>query len=234
MPTAWLENNGNDVAVVQISIDGLPTGWLLNGSNQVVIAPGQLLGLPLMLTPDATWNLQRFLVTIKVNHPSLGEIAHDLEIEYGSHTFHTTPVHLAKEGTPITIQFGQPVDSGLTSSDTVEFGGQSISFTMGSEENELLLESSTDSTNRMSIFTSGYSLPSVDVDCDLDEQAFSNLGRIVLTGSVGECQITASDQAPVKATILLISDQGDPVPLRSSGISLCSGENGTYDLNVSS
>lgn len=38
----------------------------------------------------------------------------------------------------------------------------------------------------------------------------------------------------MKATILLISDQGDTVPLRSSGISLGSGENGTYDLNVSS
>ncbi|MDA7740996.1 hypothetical protein N8930_04415, partial [Euryarchaeota archaeon] len=234
MPTAWLDNNGNDVAVVQISVDGLPTGWLLNGSNQVVIAPGQLLGLPLMLTPDETWNQQRFLVTLKINHPSLGEITHDLEVEYGSHTFHTTPVHLAREGTPITIQFGQAVDSGLTSSDAVDFGERSISFTMGSDENELLLESSTDSSNRMSIFTSGYTLPNVDVDCDLIEQAFSTLGRIALTGSVGECQVTASDQAPVKATIMLISDQGDTVPLRSSGISLGSGENGTYELNVTS
>ncbi|MBT3453092.1 MAG: hypothetical protein HN444_07005, partial [Euryarchaeota archaeon] len=234
MPTAWLDNNGNDVAVVQISVDGLPTGWLLNGSNQVVIAPGQLLGLPLMLTPDETWNQQRFLVTLKINHPSLGEITHDLEVEYGSHTFHTTPVHLAREGTPITIQFGQAVDSGLTSSDTVDFGERSISFTMGSDENELLLESSTDSSNRMSIFTSGYTLPNVDVDCDLIEQAFSTLGKIALTGSVGECQVTASDQAPVKATIMLISDQGDTVPLRSSGISLGSGENGTYELNVTS
>jgi hypothetical protein len=105
---------------------------------------------------------------------------------------------------------------------------------MGSDENELLLESPTDSSNRMSIFTSGYTLPNVDVDCDLIEQAFSTLGRIALTGSVGECQVTASDQAPVKATIMLISDQGDTVPLRSSGISLGSGENGTYELNVTS
>ena len=232
MPTAWLENNGNDVAVVQISVDGLPTGWLLNGSDQVVIAPGQLLGLPLMLTPDEAWNKQRFLVTLKINHPSLGEIAHDLEVEYGTHTFHTTPVHLAREGTLITIQFGQTVDSGLTSSDSVDFGERSISFMMGDEENELLLESSTDSSNRMSIFTSGYTLPSVDVDCELNEQAFNTLGRIAQTGSVGECRVTASDQAPVKATILVISDQGDTVPLRSSGVSFGSGENGTYELNV--
>jgi hypothetical protein len=234
MPTAWLENNGNDVAVVQISVDGLPTGWLLNGSDQVVIAPGQLLGLPLMLTPDEAWNKQRILVTLKINHPSLGEIAHGLEVEYGTHTFHTTPVHLAREGTLITIQFGQTVDSGLTSSDSVDFGERSISFMMGDEENELLLESSTDSSNRMSIFTSGYTLPSVDVDCELNEQAFNTLGRIALTGSVGECRVTASDQVPVKATILVISDQGDTVPLRSSGVSLGSGENGTYDLNVTS
>ncbi len=86
----------------------------------------------------------------------------------------------------------------------------------------------------MSIYTSGYTLPSVDVDCDLMEQAFGTLGRIALTGSVGECRVTASDQAPVKATILLISDRGDTVPLRSSVISLGSGENGTYDLNVTS
>ncbi len=234
LPTAWIENHGNDVAVMQVSVDGLPQGWVLNGTGQVVVAPGQLLGIPLMLTPDEAWNQQRFLVTINVHHPTLGTIDHDLEIEHGAHTFHSTPVHLARQGTEIEIEFGQILDGGLTSSDSVAFGEQSMTFIMGSNQNELLLESTIDSTDRMSIYTSGYTLPSVDVDCDLEALAFASLGRVELTGDVGECEVIASSEESVRATILLISNTGDTVPLLSDSVVLGPDENATYELNVTS
>ena len=104
MPTAWIENNGNDVAVLQLSLSGLPTGWVLDGSSQVVIAPGELLGIPFMLTPDENWNEQRFMVTIELQHPTLGLLTLDIEIEAGTHTFHSTPVHSARSESIISIE----------------------------------------------------------------------------------------------------------------------------------
>lgn len=232
MPTAWVENNGNDVAVMQVAVTGLPSGWLVNGSSQIVVAPGQILGLPIMLTPDSSWNGQRFMVTIEVNHPSLGLMLHDLEVESGTHTFHTTPVHSARVGTSITVEFGQPVDGQLTSTEAVTFLEQSVQLTAGAVENEVQLESSFDPSDRMSIYVAGYELSEVVVDCDLTQQAFSNLGRLTLEGTVGDCTMIAPSDAEVRATIMLVSDHGDTINLRTETVLLAPGANGTYDVNV--
>ena len=232
MPTAWIENHGNDVAVMQIAVAGLPSGWVLNGSSQVVVAPGQMLGIPWMLTPDAAWNEQRFMVTLDVTHPTLGLISHDIEVEQGTHTFHSTPVHHARSGSVMTIEFGQPVDGGLTSTDNVEFLERSIEVTIGSVTNELLLASNVDETNRMSIYISGYDLPSVSVNCDLTPQSFAALGRVELDGKVGDCSVIASDAEELRATLVLVTDQGETVQLRMSQIVLSPGANATYEVNV--
>lgn len=232
LPTAWIANNGNDVAVMQVFVDGLPSAWSLNGSAQLVVAPGQLVGLPLMLTPDMAWNQQRFLVTIRVEHPTLGTVTHDLEVEHGEFTFHSTPVHQAKEGTLVTIELGQPIGGGLTSTDAIEIKAQTVELTMGGNANELFLESTFDESDRLSLYAVGYALPIIDVDCQLQPQAFSDLGRVELTGSVGECNIVASNEEGLRATVLLISDQGDTVQLLQDTIVLGSGENTTYDINV--
>ena len=42
MPTAWIENSGNDVAVLQLNVAGLPSGWTVEGPSQMVVAPNQL------------------------------------------------------------------------------------------------------------------------------------------------------------------------------------------------
>ena len=232
MPTAWIENYGNDVAVMEVAVAGLPNGWILNGSSQVVVAPGQMLGLPLMLTPDASWNEQRFMVTIDVTHPTLGLISHDIEVEVGTHTFHSTPVHSARSGTLVNILFGQAVDGGLASTDSVNLREQSVDVILGSVSNEVLLQSTLDETDRMSIYLSGYELPVVSVDCDLTLAAFSSLGQINLNGNVGECDVIASSDEELRATLLLVSDRGETVPLTISNFVLAAGTNGTYDLNI--
>ena len=38
-PTAWIENTGNDVAIMQLSVPNLPSGWLLVSEEVVVVAP---------------------------------------------------------------------------------------------------------------------------------------------------------------------------------------------------
>lgn len=232
MPTAWIENNGNDVAVMHLGLSGLPAGWTYNGSDQVVVAPGELVGIPLMLTPDENWNEQRFMVSIEVQHPILGLITRDLEVEAGTHTFHSSPVHTARAGSVITIELGQAVDGQLTSADQVVFLDQAVQVTVGAVANELLLESSVDASDRMSIYLKGYELAEVELECDLEEKAFESIGRINLEGTVGECSAVASDGEELRATIMLVSDKGIVVPLQSDSILLAPGENGSFALNV--
>ena len=44
-PTAWVENIGNDVAIMDLSIQNLPTGWTATGESVIVLAPGEVLGM---------------------------------------------------------------------------------------------------------------------------------------------------------------------------------------------
>ncbi|MEJ6562356.1 MAG: CARDB domain-containing protein [Euryarchaeota archaeon] len=232
MPTAWVANYGNDVAVMQVSVTGLPAGWTLNGSSQVVVAPGQMIGLPLMLTPESNWNEQRFIVGIELIHPTLGILTHDLEVETGAYTFHSTPVQSGRSGTVVTIELGQAVDGGLTTTDNLQFFEQSVELTIGSVANELLLQSSSDESDRMSIYINGYDLPIVDVRCDLTAQAFVDLGRVELEGRIGDCEVVASMDEELRATIMLITDRGETITLKMDSIVLAPGANATYELNV--
>ena len=54
MPTAWLVNSGNDIAVVQISVSGIPSQWLINHPQSMVISPGQVMGIPISSSPELT------------------------------------------------------------------------------------------------------------------------------------------------------------------------------------
>ena len=103
MPTAWIENSGNDVAVLQMSVAGLPSGWTVEGPSQMVVAPNQLLGIPLNLIPSEGWTGQRFLATLEITHPTLGLQIHDIEIEKGALAFGSTPVYRAASGTQVSI-----------------------------------------------------------------------------------------------------------------------------------
>ena len=81
-PTAWIENQGNDIAMMTVDLDGLPEGWSTDQGTQVILAPGEVAGIPMNLVPASDWNKQRILLTINVNHPLLGVESHSIEVEY--------------------------------------------------------------------------------------------------------------------------------------------------------
>ena len=51
-PTAWVENTGNDLAILTISLSGVPSGWSAEFPESIVISPNQVVGLPISLIPD--------------------------------------------------------------------------------------------------------------------------------------------------------------------------------------
>ena len=233
MPTAWIENTGNDVAVLQLSVAGLPNGWTVEGPSQMVVAPNQLLGIPLNLIPNEGWTGQRFLATLEITHPTLGLQIHDIEIEMGTLAFGSTPVYRAASGTQVSILLNSDVSTDdLTSNEEFSIHENSIRIAMGTDRNEVIILSSTDSNETLSLYLAGYELPNVEVDCNLDSSAFSQLGLISLSGNVGSCTVSASNE-PVRATLILVSNTGEKVGLRESSILLGSEENGSFEVNVS-
>lgn len=233
MPTAWVENNGNDIAVLQFGISGLPTGWTVEGATQMVIAPNQLIGIPMSLIPTSDWDGERFIASLEITHPILGLQLYDMEIERGMLAFASTPVSHAAYGTQVSIILNSNVsEDGLSSTAVFSISENSITTTMGDERSEIILVSSIDSSETISLYLAGYRLPDVEADCNLDATAFSLLGLEALNGRVGECAITSNEQA-VQATLMLVSNSGERIELLTNSIQLGALENGTFEVNVS-
>ena len=232
MPTAWIENSGNDVAVLQLSVAGLPNGWTVEGPSQMVVAPNQLLGIPLNLIPSDGWTGQRFLATLEITHPTLGLQIHDIEIEKGKLAFGSTPVYRAASGTQVSILMNSNVSlDDLSSNEEFSINENSIQILMGANQNEVIFLSSNDANETLSLYLAGYELPNVEVECNLESSAFSQLGLTPLSGNVGGCTVTASNE-PVRATLILVSNAGEQVGMNESSIVLGSAESDTFNLNV--
>jgi len=232
MPTAWIENSGNDVAVLQLSVAGLPNGWTVEGPSQMVVAPNQLLGIPLNLIPSEGWTGQRFLATLEITHPTLGLQIHDIEIEKGKLAFGSTPVYRAASGTQVSILMNSNVSlDDLSSNEEFSINENSIQILMGANQNEVIFLSSNDANETLSLYLAGYELPNVEVECNLESSAFSQLGLTPLSGNVGGCTVTASNE-PVRATLILVSNAGEQVGMNESSIVLGSAESDTFNLNV--
>ena len=233
MPTAWVENNGNDVAVLQLGVSGLPSGWTIDGPSQMVVAPNQLIGIPLSLIPTEDWTGQRFLVSIEVTHPILGLQIYDIEVEKGTLAFGSTPVAQGVSQSEVRILMNSNVSEGdLTSEDSFTVNDNEISVALSGEHNEVVLISSSDSSEILSLYLAGYLLPNVGVECNLDSSAFAQLGLQPLSGNVGECLVAASEES-VRATIVVLSNTGERVDLVNDVIQLGAYENESFEINIS-
>ena len=233
LPTAWIENVGNDVAVLQLGVSGLPSGWIVEGPSQMVIAPNQLIGIPLSLLPNSDWNGERFIASLEITHPILGLQLHDIEIEKGTFTFSSSPVAYAASGTQISILMNTNITSdSLTSEQEFNVVDNSIIINMTGARGESILTSTADSGETISLYLAGYLLPNVLTDCELEGSAFALLGLQPLEGRVGECSLIAAEE-PVQATLVLVSNTGEKIDLVSKSIQLGAMENGTFEVNVS-
>ncbi|MCS5532657.1 MAG: FG-GAP-like repeat-containing protein [Candidatus Poseidoniaceae archaeon] len=230
LPTAWVNNLGNDVSILQLNVNGLPSGWEVAGDTQMVIAPRQSLGIPINLIPDANWDGQRFLVSIEVTHPTLGLHSYDVEVEGSEVAFTSSPVLFGIDGQQLSVSLSSNVQ--LSSSDNFQQQGDVLSFTLGTESNEIVLDQPNSQTP-LKVYVSGQALPSVTVECTLNSNSFANLGIIELSGSVGDCLMFASQDESLHATMMIVTDSGEKVDLIQQSIVIGTGQNATIDANVS-
>ena len=235
-PTAWVENQGNDMALLHVDVNGLPEGWSVDQGIQMVLAPGEIMGLPLDLVPDANWNGQRLLLTINVHHPVLGSMAHDIEVEPSLVSFDSTPVRDAFIGTVHTVPLQTPNTTvtnveadGLTV--TVEDGA--LTFTQPTNGGELELTFSTDSGDQTaSLYVLARSYPDATADCSFRIEAFADLGRAPLEDAIASCTLGADDDNDLHAYLSIVSSSGEALPLNDDDVRVLRGNQVQHNVTA--
>ena len=235
MPTAWVENLGNDIATLDVRLFGLPNDWIKNAPNTIVIAPGQILGLPFDIVPPSDWDGQSMVVNFEIEHPSLGISSMAITVENSSFSFSSSPVLSGISDRNMTIDYNGDLE--LTSQDTnIDFSQDSglMSITLPSSRMNFTLSDPQDSSLEYVIHLDGRTLPEVTGNCNLEVNSFDNLGMVPISGKVGQCQLFASNEETLRGTIILISNSGIQVPISDSGVVLGKSQNQTIDINLSS
>lgn len=235
-PTAWVENQGNDMALLQVDVDGLPEGWSVDQGVQMVLAPGEIMGLPLDLVPDANWNGQRLLLTINVHHPVLGVTAHDIEVESSLVSFQTTPVRDAFIGTVHTVPLHAPnitLSNVAADGVTVTVDNGALTFTQPTNGGELELTFTTSAGNQTaSLYVQARTYPDATADCSFNTDAFANLGRAPLDDAIATCTLEADDATDLQAYLSIVSSSGEALPLGDDDLRVLRGSEARLNLTA--
>ncbi|DAC06957.1 MAG TPA: hypothetical protein D7H88_06895 [Candidatus Poseidoniales archaeon] len=235
-PTAWVENKGNDIAMLTIDVDGLPEGWSTDQGTQLILAPGEVSGLPLNLIPAVDWNEQRFLLSINVNHPLLGAMAHSIEVKHSHVVFSQTPVIDAYVGSQ------QRVTYAVADQETVSFGGSldttssptTLEFLQPTSTGEYVVSFSGDTAaGNVSVYAVARQYPDATIDCTLMDSAFNDIGRVELTGTVATCDLSAGQNEELRAVLTLITSDGERINLDKDVFVVGAGGQETINVSVS-
>ena len=235
MPTAWVENLGNDIATIEVRLIGLPNDWTQTAPNTIVIAPGQVMGLPFDISPPSAWDGQSFVVNFEIEHPSLGISSMSITVENSSFSFASSPVLSGIYDRTMTVEYNGDLVL-LSQENIIDFTFDSglMSVKMPSSRMNLTLTDPQDSTIEHVIHLNSKILPEVTGNCNLIKNSFDNLGIIPISDKVGQCQLFASNEETLRGSIILITNSGVQVPISDSIITLGTSQNQTFNVNLSS
>ena len=234
-PTAWVENIGNDIALLTFDVQGLPSGWSTEQGTILVLAPGEIRGIPLSLLPAQDWDGQRFLVTLNVYHPLMGTTTYGLEIEESPLSFASSPVVDAYIGTERSVNLYNPTSTvwAYASDLPVASDGTELTFTQPSSTGEEKIEFSGNETDgNLSMYIVARAYPDATADCSFIAGSFGELGRTTVTGSIGTCELVASLDQDLTAVITMVTTEGEQVPLDVNSWFVPAGSNKSVNLSV--
>ena len=213
-PTAWIENTGNDVAIMDLSIPNLPNGWTINGDDVIVVAPSEIKGVPLQIEPASSWNGINIQLDIEVVHPVLGTMVHSIIVNQSDTVLTSSPVHTGRTGEKVSITTN--------------------SQTNGIETSLIPLPNVRSNTthNGMTLHLVGIPSPIHTADCQNIHGDLNELGIGTTTKVWTTCLITANSEHPLVANAWLRASNGEI--LDNGIIRLNPGQNTTLNLSVTS
>ena len=233
-PTAWVENQGNDIAILSLDVADLPVGWSTQQGRQLVLAPGEVAGLPLELIPASDWNQQRFLVTINIHHPILGTLPHSIEVEYSAVSFADTPVRDAYVGAQQSVAYHDTSGQQVTFSSNIDLSvvDGELKFIQPSTTGQQVITFASESgQGNISIYTVSRTYPDAEIDCDFLPSVYDRLGMEALQGVVATCTLTAGSSDDLRAVLTLTTSTGERVSLADDRWTVSAGM--TESVNIS-
>ena len=229
MPTAWLVNSGNDIAVVQISISGIPSQWSINHPQSMVISPGQVMGIPISITPDSSWDKSAIIATIEIEHPILGMQTMTLSVEDSSFVFESTPVISGVSGDTRLISVS---DTNISFNSLVTISNQNLVATLSNNLQNLSIINDS-SGQEYYIHSAGYQLPQFSASCTFDSSSMEQLGMTTLSTKVATCNLAATLDEAFSGSVILITSMGEYVELEDSIFSLPANTTESFAVNTS-
>ncbi len=230
LPTAWIENTGNDVAVVAIDLLSIPSGWSLKGESSLVLAPATIQGIPLDLQPDADWDGSPIALTITATHPLLGVIELSIQAVSSTISYSTTPVLYGPTGQVQDIMFYS--DNELPNADvtgvSILFSNDIAQVTLASGRTNGSIDFSS---TTLEVHTVGKDPPPHTAECTDQKNNLSSLGITPFSGVWTSCLLVTSDEASMVATLILRSSTGEV--LDSTMMEIYKGTNATVNLTLS-
>ncbi|MGB2237221.1 MAG: hypothetical protein ACPH4H_06435 [Candidatus Poseidoniaceae archaeon] len=212
-PTAWIENTGNDVAIMELSLNNLPSGWVVSGDDVIVVAPSEIKGIPLQITPANSWNGVNIQLEIELQHPILGIITHSITVNESDTVLVSSPVHTGRTGEKVTITTDS-VTNGVLSSLVP------------------LPESRSNTThNGMHLHLIGIPSPVHFADCTNAFGNLDSLGIESISKTWSSCSITANLDHDLVANAWVKTSRGEILDSRT--IRLSANESSTVNLSIS-
>jgi hypothetical protein len=211
--TAWIENTGNDVAIIDLNIADLPSGWTAEGEGTVVVAPGEVLALPVTLMPNG-WDGTGIQVRLVVVHPVLGQLELPITVQDSDVIATSKTVHTGRSGQKVSISI-----------DSISEGASSSLITIPDTRKNITHQG-------VKLHLVGMEMPNHEVECTSMYGNLSGLGIEAMSRTWSNCTITADPNYELVANAWLRSDRGEM--LDSAVIRLSPGENLSTNLSLNS
>ena len=228
MPTAWVENTGNDLAILGINIGGLPNDWITNYPETMVVSPGQVVGLPIGILPDPSWDGASISVTIEVTHPSLGLQSVSMNIKQSDFAFTSSPVVAGVVGEFVTVT---TTNSNVVGTNDILVSDSELIVTIPTAKQNITL-TSIDENSEYYIHSAGYTLPEFVASCNFIPTSMSNLGRSSISDKIASCTLVSANDERFSGNIVIFTSAGENIPLERNLFSFAKGETGTFDVNA--
>ena len=229
MPTAWVENTGNDLAILSINIDGLPNEWITNYPETMIVSPGQVIGLPIGLLPDSSWDGSTISASIEVTHPILGMQSMSINIIQSDFAFTSSPVISGVVGDLVTITTTN--NEAIVTND-IETTSSALLVTIPNTKQNITL-TSLDDSNEYYIHSAGYMLPEYTASCSFISSSMNDLGMKSISDKIASCTLVSTEDDRFSGNIVLFTSVGESVPLERNQFSIAQGKTSTFDINAS-
>ena len=213
MPLVWLENEGNALSNVNVSIGGLPDDWTSSGNGIMIIAAGEKVGLDIDLNPADDWDGNNVLISININADGGISLHHDISVQLSNSSWNSSPLLNGMENDEIEVRLYGEVTSITFSDSTIGLRSDAGKWwlTLPSSAKDLQATILTpQGTDTLEMRIEPTPIASRSISCSIINgvaETFGSNGHNT-SATIASCDVQNSS-SPLRATLILLTDTGE-------------------------